>query len=30
MSDLGPDTAYQNLRYFEMTAENARSFLDKE
>lgn len=30
MSDLGPDDAYQNLRYFEMTAESARSFLDKE
>jgi len=30
MADLGPDDAYQNLRYFEMTAENARSFLDEE
>ncbi|WP_245270123.1 GNAT family N-acetyltransferase [Nitrobacter hamburgensis] len=30
MSDLGPDGAYQNLRYFEMTAERARSFLGEE
>jgi hypothetical protein len=30
MTDLGPDAAYQNLRYFEMTAEQARAFLDEE
>jgi hypothetical protein len=30
MTDLGPDQAYQNLRYFEMTAEQARSFLEEE
>lgn len=30
MTDLGPDPAYQNLRYFEMTAEQARAFLEKE
>lgn len=30
MSDLGPDAAYQNLRYFEMTAERARAFLEEE
>lgn len=30
MSDLGPDAAYQNLRYFEMTPEQARAFLDEE
>lgn len=30
MTDLGPDPAYQNLRYFEMTAEQARAFLDEE
>lgn len=27
MTDLGLDPAYQNLRYFEMTAEQARAFL---
>lgn len=30
MSDLGPDAAYQNLRYFEMTPEQARAFLEEE
>ncbi|SEF10966.1 hypothetical protein SAMN05444161_8508 [Rhizobiales bacterium GAS191] len=30
MTDLGPDSAYQNLRYFEMTAEQARAFLEEE
>ena len=30
MTDLGPDVAYQNLRYFEMTAEQARVFLEQE
>ena len=30
MTDLGQDSAYQNLRYFEMTAEQARAFLEKE
>ena len=30
MTDLGQDTAYQNLRYFEMTAAQARVFLDEE
>lgn len=30
MTDLGPDPACQNLRYFEMTAEQARAFLEKE
>lgn len=30
MTDLGPDPQYQNLRYFEMTDEQARAFLDKE
>ena len=30
MTDLGPDAAYQNLRYFEMTAERARAFLEQE
>jgi GNAT superfamily N-acetyltransferase len=30
MTDLGPDAAYQNLRYFEMTAERARAFLEEE
>ena len=30
MSDLGPDPAYQNLRYFEMTADQARAFLEQE
>jgi GNAT superfamily N-acetyltransferase len=28
MTDLGPDPTYQNLRYFEMTAEQARAFLE--
>jgi hypothetical protein len=28
MTDLGQDSAYQNLRYFEMTAEQARAFLE--
>jgi Acetyltransferase (GNAT) domain len=28
MTDLGQDSAYQNLRYFEMTAEQARVFLE--
>ena len=30
MADLGQDTAYQNLRYFEMTAERAQAFLEQE
>lgn len=30
MTDLGPDPAYQDLRYFEMTAERARAFLEEE
>lgn len=30
MTDLGPDPAYQKLRYFEMTAEQARAFLEEE
>lgn len=30
MDDFGPDAAYQNLRYFEMTAERARDFLGYE
>ena len=30
MTDLGPDQAYQNLRYFEMTAEQARALLEEE
>lgn len=30
MTDLGPDPAYQNLRYFEMTVAQARAFLEKE
>ncbi len=30
MTDLGQDAAYQNLRYFEMTAECARAFLEEE
>jgi hypothetical protein len=30
MTDFGPDAAYQNLRYFEMTASQARAFLDEE
>jgi hypothetical protein len=29
MSDLGPDAAYQNLRYFEMSVEQARAFLEE-
>jgi hypothetical protein len=30
MTDLGPDQAYQNMRYFEMIAEQARAFLKEE
>lgn len=30
MTDLGPDAQYQGLRYFEMTPEQARTFLDEE
>ena len=30
MIDLGQDAAYQNLRYFEMTVEQARAFLEEE
>jgi hypothetical protein len=30
MTDLGPDLEYQNLRYFEMSPDQARSFLDGE
>ncbi len=30
MTDLGPDSDYQGLRYFEMTADHARAFLDEE
>ena len=30
MTDLGPDAAYQHLRYFEMTAAQARAFLEEE
>ncbi|MBA1159213.1 GNAT family N-acetyltransferase [Microvirga mediterraneensis] len=30
MTDLGADQAYQNLTYFEMTAEQARAFLEEE
>lgn len=30
MTDLGPDSNYQGLRYFEMTADHARAFLDEE
>lgn len=30
MTDLGPDQNYQNLRYFEMTAEQALAFLEEE
>ncbi len=30
MIDLGQDAAYQNLKYFEMTAECARAFLEEE
>ncbi len=29
-ADLGPDAAYKGLRYFEMTAERARAFLEEE
>jgi hypothetical protein len=29
MTDLGPDEAYQNLRYFEMTPEQAKTFVEK-
>lgn len=28
MIDLGPDAAYQNLRYFEMTPDQAKAFLE--
>lgn len=30
MTDLGPDTAYQGLRYFEMTPDQAQAFLREE
>lgn len=30
MTDLGPDAAYQNLRYFEMTPAQAQAFLEEE
>jgi len=30
MTDGEPDPSYQNLRYFEMTAEQARAFLEEE
>lgn len=30
MTDLGPDPQYQDLKYFEMTAEQARAFLNEE
>lgn len=30
MTDLGQDAAYQNLRYFEMTSEQARAFFEQE
>ena len=30
MTDLGVDPAYQNLRYFEMTADQGRAFLEVE
>ncbi|MDE2362149.1 MAG: hypothetical protein KGM42_05675 [Hyphomicrobiales bacterium] len=30
MIDLGLDSAYQNLRYFEMTIEQARAFFEQE
>ena len=30
MTDLGQDVAYQNLRYFEMTSEQARAFFEQE
>lgn len=29
-TDLGPDPAYQDLTYFELTAEQARTFLEEE
>ena len=29
MTDLGQDAAYQNLRYFEMTPEQAEAFIEK-
>ena len=29
MTDLGPDASYQNLRYFEMTPEQAQAFAQK-
>ena len=30
MIDLGPDAAYQNLKYFEMTPDQAKAFLEEE
>lgn len=30
MIDLGPDATYQNLRYFEMTPDQAKAFLEEE
>jgi GNAT superfamily N-acetyltransferase len=30
MTDLGQDSTYQSLRYFEMTVEQARAFLEEE
>lgn len=30
MTDLGPDPVYQSLRYFEMTSDQARAFLEEE
>jgi hypothetical protein len=30
MTDLGPDAAVQNLRYFEMTVDRAQAFLEEE
>jgi hypothetical protein len=29
MMDLGPDPSYENLRYFEMTPEQAEAFIEK-
>jgi hypothetical protein len=29
MTDLGPDPSYQDLRYFEMTEEQAKAFIEK-
>ena len=29
MSNLGPDPSYQNLSYFEMTAEQAQAFIER-